>query len=57
MGRGGKSLFYKQAFECVVDGRLVEFDREQIVATLLKDNLPGRFILGVDGVGDRDLAE
>jgi hypothetical protein len=43
--------------EGVVDARLVEFDREQIVASLLKDNLPGRFILRVDRVGYRDLAE
>ena len=57
MGRGGKILFGKQAFEGFLDGQLVALDREQIVATLLIEDLLRRFNLRVEGIGQHDLAE
>ena len=57
MGGGGKSLFGEQAFEGLLDGPLVAFDREQIVASLLVEDLPGGFILRVERVGQHDLAD
>ena len=57
MGRGGKGLLHKQAFECGLDGRLIAFDREQIIPALLIEYLACRFILRVKRVGQHDLAQ
>ena len=57
MGRGGKTLFFKQLFQVALQRGLVAFDGQQIVAPALKEDLLGRLILGVQGIGDQDLAQ
>ena len=56
VGGGGKALSGKQVGEVGLEGGLVALDRQQIVPASLEEDLPGRFILGVQRVGHRDLA-
>ena len=54
VGRGGKTLFGEQFFEVLVKGRLVAFDRHEVITPALKENLPGGFLIGVEGIGQDD---
>ena len=57
MGRGGKGLFDEQLFQCLLDGRLVALDRQEVVCALLVEDLLRGFILGVQGIGQHDLSQ
>ena len=56
MGRGGKGLLGKQAFERLLYSQLIAFDREQIVTALFVEDLSGGFLLRVNGVSQHQLA-
>jgi len=45
--RGGKILFFKQVVQSALEGFLVGFDRHEIIASLLKEDLLTGLYLGV----------
>ena len=55
VGRGGKTLFGEQFFEVLVKGRLIAFDRHEIITPAPKENLLGGLVIGVEGIGQDDL--
>ena len=53
---GGKGLWFKQALESALEGGLVAFNRQEVIAPLLVENLLGALHLGVQGIAQHDLA-
>jgi hypothetical protein len=56
VGRGGKTLWGEQRFEGLVKGRLVGLDRQEVIPPTLKEDLLRGLLIGVERVGQDDLA-
>ena len=44
----------KQSFEVLVKGRLIAFDRHEVITPTLKENLLGGLVIGVKGIAQHD---
>lgn len=55
VGRGGKGLFGEQRRERLAEILLVLFDRQQVLAALVIEDLAGRRHLRMRGIGQHDL--
>ena len=44
----------EQLFERLVKGRLIAFDRHEVITPALKENLLGGLVIGVEGIGQND---
>src|SRR5882672_4946086 len=56
VGRGGKRLRLQLFLQCFVEGLLILFDREDVIASPLKNDLLCRHILRVQRIHDHQLA-
>lgn len=56
VGRGGKTLFGEQSFEIFVEGRLVAFDRHQIISPTLEKYFLRGLVMGVQRVSQDNFA-
>ena len=54
VGRGGKTLFGEQRFEGLVKGRLIAFDRHEVISPAFKENLLRGLMVGVERVAQDD---
>ena len=57
VGRGGKTLFGEQRGQRGEEFLLISFDRQQVIAALLVEDLPRVRHLGVGGIGQHDFAD
>jgi len=44
----------EQLFEVLVKGRLIAFDRHEVITSALKENLLRGLVMGVEGIGQDD---